>query len=228
MFDKITKILLLSFILAVLISGCSTYDNVASTYDETIDFSKYKTYAWLNTHKSDTTTYYSNDIIENNAKNYVDHELADRGYSVNLEEPDLLLELVLINEKKQETVTNPYNCDNNTFYNYSYNPSYNNNPYFNNPYYNNYNYYYYQQYHQPYNVSNCDYSICNTSQVVEYTKGTITINIIDRKLNKLVWTGSAEGDIYDPSFLQSEIHPAVEKILEQYPVPAQKRKHKKV
>ncbi len=35
-----------------------------------VDFSKYKTYSWLNTHKP--TPYY-NDAIENNAKGFVDH-----------------------------------------------------------------------------------------------------------------------------------------------------------
>ncbi|MBA3705046.1 MAG: DUF4136 domain-containing protein [Bacteroidetes bacterium] len=207
-----------SFILwIILISSCKTpYDTVYSNYDENIDFTKYKTYAWLNTIRSDTSKRYANDIIENNAKHYIDREFADRGYSVNLENPDILLELSLVNERKEETVVNPYNCDNYTYYNYPYNPLYNNNPYFYDPYYNNYNYYYEQRFHQPY-VSEWDYSTCSI-QKIEYIKGSITINVVDKKLNRLVWTGTAEGDIYDPDYLQSGIHPAIEKILNKYPI----------
>lgn len=221
MLIKNIRSLVVLITLVILFSKCRTYDNVYSTYDESVDFTKYKTYAWLNTKRLDTTTYYNNDIIENNAKNYVDKELAIRGYSVNLDSPDVLIELVLINEKKQETVVNPYNCDNYTYYNYPYNPDYNLNPYFNNPTYNNYNYYYQQQLDTPYNPETCDYSICN-QQTIDYIKGTITINVIDRKLNRLVWTGSAEGDIYDPQYLQGEIHPAIKGILLQYPVSPKK------
>ncbi|MGQ0826797.1 MAG: DUF4136 domain-containing protein [Bacteroidota bacterium] len=215
-------ILLVTIIVAVLFSKCKTYDNVYSTYDETVDFSRYRTYAWLDTKRSDTTLHYNNDIIANNAKNYIDRELTNRGYYVNLDSPDILVELVLINEKKQETVADPYNCDNNTYYNYSYNPNYNLNPYYSDPYYNNYNYYYQQQFNMPYNLADCDYSICS-QQTIEYIKGTITINLIDRKLNRLVWTGSAEGDIYDPQYLQGEIHPAIKSILLKYPVPPEKK-----
>jgi len=222
---KSLKFVVTLIILVGILSKCKTYDNVYSTYDESIDFAKYKTYAWLDTKKSDTINHYNNDIIENNAKNYIDREFLARNYVVSLDSPDVLMELVLLNEKKQETTANPYNCDNNTYYNYPYNPNYDINPYFNNPYYNNYNYYYQQQFNSPYNSSVCDYSICN-SQTIDYVKGTITINVIDRKLNKLVWTGSAEGDIYDPQYLQQDIHPAIKSILSQYPVQSKKEKLK--
>jgi hypothetical protein len=44
--------------------------------------------------------------------------------------------------------------------------------------------------------------------------------------NKLVWTGSAEKDIYDPSCLKKEIHPAVINILKLYPTkPIKKTKN---
>ncbi len=40
----------------------------------------------------------------------------------------------------------------------------------------------------------------------------------DRKLKKLVWTGSAEGDIYDPRYIQFDVHPAIDRIMKKFPV----------
>ena len=58
-------------------------------------------------------------------------------------------------------------------------------------------------------------------------KGAITLNFIDRKNKKLIWTGTAEGDIYDPGMINKDLHPAVHRILDEYPVkPLLKRTHK--
>ncbi len=202
------------FIGIITIMGCKTYNHFYSDFDKNIDFTKYKTFAWINSKKPHEPSPYDNDVIENNAKSYIDHEFTDRGYTSDTIAPDILLELVLKNEKKKEVIQNnqpvynPYNYNNYTYYNYPYNRRYNDNPYYGNPYYNNYPYFngpysYYQGYN-------------NTT--VEYMKGTITINIIDRKASKLVWTGLGEGDIYDPKHLKDAIHPAIIKILKQYPI----------
>mgnify|MGYP003425293804 FL=1 len=57
-----------------------------------------------------------------------------------------------------------------------------------------------------------------TTYTKTYVKGTITINMYDRKLKKLVWTGSAEGDIYDPRYIQFDVHPAIDRIMKKFPV----------
>jgi len=194
---------------AIALSGCGIYNNTYSNYDKSVDFTKYKTYAWLN---SQRTTLYYNDVIENNAKSYVDNQFKNRGYAIDTVKPDVLLELVLKSEKKKEVVqtSNPYNYSNYTYYNYPYNRYYNDNLYYGNQYY---NYYPYYNYSIPYS-----YHSGYTTKIRKYTKSTITINLIDRTSNKLVWTGSAENDIYDPAYLKEEIHPGVVDILKQYPV----------
>lgn len=199
----------LLFVAAISLYGCGIYNNTYFNYDKSVDFTKYKTYAWLNSQK---TTRYYNDVIENNAKSYVDNQFKKRGYSVDTVKPDVLLELVLKSEKKKEVVqtSNPYNYSNYTYYNYPYNRYYNDNLYYGNQYY---NYYPYYNYSIPYS-----YHSGYTTKIRKYTKSTITINVIDRTSNKLVWTGSAENDIYDPAYLKEEIHPAVVDILKQYPV----------
>jgi hypothetical protein len=188
------------------------YNNTYSNYDKSVDFTKYKTYAWLNSQKPQASTPYYNDVVENNTKNYIDLYFKDRGYTVDTLKPDVLLELVLKSEKKTEEVqiNNPYNYSNYTYNNYPYNKRYNDNMYYNDANYNRYNNYNYST-HYSYNQS-------YNSKTRKYTQSAITINVIDRVSNKMVWTGTAENDIYDPDYLKEEIHPAVVNILEQYPV----------
>ena len=202
----------LCLIAAIALSGCGIYNNTYSNFDKSVDFTKYETYAWLNSQKPQASTPYYNDVVENNAKSYVDRHFKDRGYTVDTLKPDLLLELVLKSEKKTEEIqtSNPYNYSNYTYNNYPYNQRYNDNIYYNDANYNHYGNYNYNR-HYLYNQS---YSTKNR----KYTQSAITINVIDRASNKMVWTGTAENDIYDPAYLKEEVHPAVVNILEQYPV----------
>jgi len=213
----------LSVMSMILLSGCYMSNNTSSNYDKSVDFTKYKTYAWLNSQKPQVQapTPYYNDVVENNAKSYVDRHFKDRGYTVDTLKPDVLLELVLKSEKKTEEVqtSNPYNYSNNTYNNYPYNQRYNDNLYYNDANYNHYVNYNYNR-HYSYNRS---YSTKNR----KFTQSTITINVIDRVTNKMVWTGSAETDLYDPAYLKKEIHPAVVNILKQYPVKPIEKSHTK-
>lgn len=189
--------------------GCGTYQNIYFNYDKSIDFSKYKTFAWAPDTASVASkefehTAYDNDIVRNNAKNYITHCLTQRGLLVNIDSPSVIVQLVLLNEKKEQIV------------------SYRSNPYsgyyFNNPYYFPYYYPYYRYYtwygwgYYPY------WNDQTTSYTKTYVKGTITINMFDRKLKKPVWTGSAEGDIYDPKYIQYDVHPAVDRIMKKFPI----------
>jgi hypothetical protein len=204
----------LGLIAIIVFSGCSMLNNVSSNYDKTVDFTKYKTYAWLNSQKTQAQapTPYYNDVIENNTKSYIDRNFKGRGYTIDTLKPDILLELVLKSEKKTDEVqtSNPYNYSNYTYNNYPYNQRYNNNLYYNNRnynYYGNYNYGNHYSYNQSY-----------STKTRKYTESSITINVIDRASNKMVWTGTSENDIYDPAYLKEEINPAVISILKQYPV----------
>jgi len=206
---NVFPLLLIAAVLG-LFQACSTYTNFYSNYDRSVDFTKYKTIAWLsdaNLPPSPTDTgidaRYDNDIIRNNTKNYINHCFSNRHYKVDSQEPDLLLELVLLNEKKDRVVTVP---------DYSYS-----NYYYNNSYY----YPYYYPYYDYYTYGSWDYypySTTSQSYTETYVEGTIILNLYDRESKKLIWTGVAEGDIYDPEYLQYDIHPAVHKIIEQYPV----------
>lgn len=203
---------------------CGVYSEIYSEYDHSADFSKYKTFAWLPdsgiTARKDSfrNTAYDNDVIRNNAKNYISHQLVDRGLKIQVDSPDALFQLILLNEKKQRIVTDfpayypgpyyygtyrhfPYYFGGRTYYPYYY------------PYYDYYTYY-------GWGCSNfyCNDNIYTYRQT--YVKGTITINMFDRKQKKLLWTASAEGNIYDPAVIKEEVDPAIRKMMKTFPVKA--------
>lgn len=193
----------------LLVIRCGTYTNVYSNYDKSIDFSQYKTFAWA----PDSGVVvpkdfeaYDNDIVRNNAKNYITHSLSHRGFLVNTDSPDLVLNLVLLNEKRERIVT---------YHTYPYSGYYFYNPYYFPYYYPRYRYYTWFGWGPPY------FEDQRTTVTKTYVKGTITINMYDRKLKKLIWTGSAEGDIYDPKYIQYDVHPAIDRIMKKFPIKAE-------
>ena len=83
------------------------------------------------------------------------------------------LDLVITAVKKEKSVSTP---------GYTYPSGW----YYHNPYYYHYPSNHYYLHHYNYNYTTY------VTQKVEYTEGAITLNIIDRKLNKLVWTGTTK------------------------------------
>ncbi len=194
-------------------SGCSTYTKVYSDYDHSTNFTTYKTFAWLPDKADTINTPYNNEIIRNNIKNYFGQCMSDRGYSFDAENPDVLMELVIINAKREKALPSYSSI-------YYYKPYY-----YGSYYYHPYPFAYYYRYYPSYAYSSV-IGYPNT-QKVENIKGSITLNFIDRKSKKLIWTGTAEGDIYDPAVIEKDLHPAVHSILEKYPVrPLVVRSHK--
>lgn len=191
------------------LAACGAYTNIYSYADHTADFTKYKTFAWLPdsgmTAKKDSfrNSAYDNDIIRNNAKNYIAHALSDRGLRVQVDAPDVLMQLVLHNERQQVVRQSPLYFSPYYYHNRVYYPFYY-------PYYDYYTYYGW----------GCQDTYCDYPPSVRqtYVQGTITINMFDRKLKKLVWSGSAQGDIYDPSYVQEDVHPAINRIMKKFPI----------
>lgn len=186
------------FTMVVLFVGCNLYTDISTDRDRTADFSTYHTFAWMA--DGDTAeTPFNNQVIRNNTMNYFSHCMGERGLRAEVDSPDVLLELVVTSARKEVAVLSPARY-----------PSYN-------PYYYPFPNAYYQRGHggghgAPYS------SGCSTGRA-GYNESTITLNVIDRRLNKLVWTGRAIGDLYDPAFIESNLHPAVFDILRDFPIP---------
>jgi hypothetical protein len=199
----------------VLVGCGTTYNAVSTDYDRSVNFSQYKTFAWLPDKADTVNTPYNNEIIRNNIRNYFGQCMSDRGYQFDGESPDILMQLVINNAKKERVIT-------------SYPSSYYYRPYyFGSFYYSPYPYGYYYRHYPSYGYGYSGFPGYSTTQKQEYVNGSITLNFIDRKNNKLVWTGTADGDIYDASHISHDLHPAVHSILNEYPVkPLVNRSHK--
>ena len=88
-------------------------------------------------------------------------------------------------------------------------------------YYSPYPYDYYYR-HSPYYC----YATGYCKEKLQYVEGSITLNVIDRTQNKLIWAGTAKGDIYDPEYINEDIHPAVKRIMKNFPVKPIDKKNK--
>ena len=193
------------FLLALFLStGCEIYTTVSVNADTSTDFSQYKTFAWLPDKADTVNSPYNNEIIRNNLKNFFGLSFVDRGYTVDLDAPDMLLQISIIN-KQREFLIHPR-------------------PYYHCRYY--YRSEYYFPYHSDYYYHNYLYCYPTWSypEKIKYVEGSITLNIIDRKQNKLIWSGTAKGDIYDPTYINRSIHPAVELIMKKFPIKSHKKK----
>lgn len=191
------------FAITILSYSCGIYTEISVSSDASVDLSKYKTFAWLPDKTDTANSPYNNEVIRNNLKNYFGQELAERGYSVNLDTPDVLVQVIIVNKKKEKEVVYP-----------TYpRPYYYCNYYYCSVYYSPYPYdYYYRHY------NNYCYAMGYCKETINYVEGSITFNVIDRKDSKLVWSGTAKGDIYDPAYINRNIHPAVEAIMEKFPL----------
>ncbi|MFC4870311.1 DUF4136 domain-containing protein [Negadavirga shengliensis] len=207
MFSRTAKLVILGCL--IMIGSCNSFKKVSYNFDRSIDFGVYKTFAWTpdeeevpdNGNKEGD---YDMDIVRNNAKNYITHAFSQRGYLVDVDSPDMVLQLVLLNEKKERIVTH---------YSHFYPGYYFYNPYYFPYYYPRYRFYTWYGWNRP---PFWDFPVSRHTET--YIEGTITLNVYDRKLKKLIWTGSTGGNIYDPKYVLYPVHPAVDLVLSKFPV----------
>jgi hypothetical protein len=201
---QITGILLIFSWL--LWAGCSS-TRVYSDQVKGADFSAYKTYAWLPVDK-DTTgqIVFDNEITSQNIREAADKEMAKRGYTYDSGNPDIFLRTHTIFEKRREIVQQPLYC-----YTYNYNLP-NCGAGTGHPYY-----YFYNGLNPA-----MPFSAYDDVNLNNFTEGTIVIDAIDRKKNRLTWRGWAKEEVYDFNKVD-ELYENVEKIFKEYPVKKEKR-----
>src|SRR5688572_16822750 len=87
-------------------TGCGTYLNVYSDHDTSVDFTKYRTYTWF-VDKDQTNSIYNNPVIRNNLRNYVNTALASRNFREQETNPDVYIDLTMVNELPPLSVAPP-------------------------------------------------------------------------------------------------------------------------
>src|ERR1041384_5249575 len=107
----------------LLFASCATSD-IYSDHDESVDFSKYRSFAWYpSPHVMNDSTGFNNELIENNIKNQSTAILGTKGYRLDIDKPDLIFEYHIMVQKKlrdeqQPVYSHPYNY----YYYDPYNP----------------------------------------------------------------------------------------------------------
>lgn len=196
-----------------VVSGCTrnVYRTTNYKSDSDTDFKRYKSFAWL-PEKDSAGKGTVQAIMRNNTVNYFTHCFGEMGYKADVDEPDLLLQLVVKSETKEienPQVPKPYSTTKVTIYS---------NPFLHplsNPFH----------YNKPFTYTYVNLPTGKEPKPETYLKNAITLNVIDRAQQKLVWSSTASANLYDSAYQSLNLHPVVYEMLNNYPVKPIK-KHK--
>ena len=183
--------------MAIIVSfaGCSTTSHIEVA--KGVDFSKYKTFGWLNDSGVQAANRADNDIIDNNIKNSISVELQKKNWMEADRQPDVWLDYNVMVEKGVRRETDPA-------YIYPYTG------YYYNSWRNRMGYFYNPAFFSGYRSYN-----------VPFKEGTLTVNMVDAKTNKLIWQGWAKGDITDKGVTSKEAEADVRSIFRKLDLPVE-------
>ena len=195
-----------NILLVVLIvsSSCNVYQDVQVTKDKDVDFDQYETYAWLPEKETSTESDYDNDFIRQKTRNYFGHCMAQRQLKPDTVNPELLLQIEWLSHAREVelAVLNNY-------------PDYNSVDYYNAPTV----YLYNGKLSGASSWNKNDYK----PDVIEYAHGGVKLTVVERETNKTIWQGVAQGDLYDPSVMYEDLHPAIHKMMKKFPIKIPKK-----
>jgi hypothetical protein len=182
----------------VILFLVSCYSPTANIYQSEktkgVDFKNYKTYAWLRTKDTAYTKLASKESVESALAAAVIQQLNKRGMTFDSLNPDCLFTYSLVLNKTYQVGNQPppvYAPQSNTGalpgqYNmYYYVPSYD------------------------YNYQPAMYG--GGLQVTTFRDGSLVIDMIDRKENKIIWRTSAQGKVEEES--RQGVRPTVNQIV---------------
>jgi Domain of unknown function (DUF4136) len=197
--SKISNLATAAFALLTLVtatmaafSACSTA-RITSEQDKNVSFDTYHTFAWLPPDQKDLQT---NITIRNQAdaiQNAVDRELEIRGMLPDTSAPDLLLRYYIGTH------------DHTTYHNepvYSYAMS---RPFF-------------WGRRMWYGGGGGYYQVYNRTYQTVVRDGTLTVDVIDRKTNNVIWRGISEERVDNLADMSAGISQNTRAIFEKYPL----------
>ncbi|WP_207512525.1 DUF4136 domain-containing protein [Longitalea luteola] len=186
---KAIPVLLLPVLLAI---GCATTAYVEK--DETADFSRYQTYAWIDSDKNEDKKNRHADLMKKNVQEAVNAKLQKQGWREVKNRPDVLISYDMLVEKSTRELSNPV-------YSMPFRRVYYN------PFYRRFGTIYY-----PSRFMGYDY---NTATVQE---GTLTITMVDAKTDKTIWQGWTTDDVNSRNVTRKEIQSSVNSIFRKFDV----------
>lgn len=177
-----------------LLTSCASVAHVEK--DDTVNFTNYKTYAWVvsKEDKSDPSSQETISLTEQNIRKAVGAELAKEGWHEVKSKPDVLLSYDVLVEKAVKS-------DNNPVYTRPYTR------YIFNPYSRRWMQLYYPSQFLGYNEAQ-----------YETREGTVTITMVDVNSGKQVWQGWTTDEVSNRNLTNKEIQNSVKSIFRKFDV----------
>jgi len=176
-----------------LLASCASTAHIEK--DDNIDFSKYKTFAWIEKEGKNNDRNKNNDLTEQKVRDAVNKELEKTaGWRESKNNPDVLLSYDVLVERSVKQESEPV---------YS-------NP-FARTFYNPYSRRLYRVYYPSRFVGYDSYSV-NTRE------GTVTISMIDANTEKTVWQGWATDEVDSRNMTSKEIQSSVRAIFRKFDI----------
>jgi hypothetical protein len=184
---KYIKLLAISAVGIFFLSSCASTARIEK--DETVDFSKLKSYKWVDI---DENGEQPKDLTERNLHTAVSSKLGEAAWKEDSKSPDVIIKHDLRVEKKLLQRSNPV-----------YSQSYTR------PYYNAYSRRWVNVYY-PSRVMGY-----NNSQY-EINEGTLTITMVDAKTNQVIWQGWNTDEVNNKKVTSKELESSVNLIFKKF------------
>jgi hypothetical protein len=184
---------LLLTMLAALLVGCSSI-KVDSYHDESADFSKYKTYAWMKGKLDKAIDPRMNTrFVSEHFQKAVENELNSMGYKKTAKPQFLLGYNIAVDSTVTLNTSMPYTS------NYKYAPRYA---------------------YRPASRGMAMSSVDLTTYAQQYDVGTLVLDIVDAKGKKMLWRGTASTEVDKTDSFDAKIkliNKSVNKLLTSFP-----------
>jgi hypothetical protein len=181
-------VIVMTMLIAIVMAGCGTVAHIEK--DETVNFSSLRTYSW-DSEKS-IKDRNSNDLIDSKLKAAVSKELEKSGWREARSNPDVILDYNIVVENTTKEKNNPVYSR--SFVRYYYNP-------------------FTRRLNSVYYPSRM---LGYETQEIPVREGTITLHMIDRKTNKLIWQGWTTDEVNSRNLTSKEVSASVKSIMRRF------------
>jgi hypothetical protein len=177
---------------ALLIVGCSSPVHIQK--DDSVDLSRYKTFAWADRGSKDKERNRKNELMEQKFKEAVTKELTREGWRVDNRHPDALISYDVLVERGRRSQSDPVYSR--PFIRTFYNP---------------YARRFFSVYYPSQFIGYDDYE-------TSIREGTVTITMTDANTNKEIWQAWTTNEVNSHNLTNKEINSAVKSIFRKFDV----------
>lgn len=155
-----------------------------------VDFSRYSSFAWVNSGNGKKTDRSDNGIIDNNIRNAVSEELTKKGWKEVDHNPDVLLDYTIAVKHGTRHETAPVYSH--PFSTYIYGRR------------------------GVYSIWHPSMLVGVRSQNIPFKEGELSVNMMDARSNQLVWQGWAEGELNSKTVTTKDITQQVKSMFRKF------------